>query len=116
MSAHELERNQSEDMASIFAKIDSSPQQRPKAVDSEVMQVLWEEQRKRISSGFKKGFQWHPKIIRVCLQLYSRSRGNYEQLRNTGMLVLPSGRTLQRYANAVRMERGICWEHLERCR
>ena len=41
--------------------------------------------------------RWHPEIIRRCLYLHHCSSGCYNTLRNTGVLSLPSERTLRDY-------------------
>ena len=41
--------------------------------------------------------RWHPAIIRWCLYLHHRSSGCYSTLRISGILRLPSERTLQDY-------------------
>ena len=45
----------------------------------------------------KQGIRWHPAIIRWCLYLHHRSSGAYSTLRNSGVLKLPSERTLRDY-------------------
>ena len=41
--------------------------------------------------------RYHPDIIRWALELYSRSPSAYQQLRTSGVLTLPSSKTLQNY-------------------
>ena len=41
---------------------------------------------------------WHPSVLKWCLRLYSRSH-SYSDLRDSGFLKLPSGRTLSDYKN-----------------
>ena len=41
-----------------------------------------------------KRMRWHPMVIKFCLSNYTSER-NYEQLRNSGFLKLPSGRLLR---------------------
>ena len=43
--------------------------------------------------------RWHPMVIKWCLRIYLKSHGLYEDLRNSGGLKLPSGRTLSAYNN-----------------
>ena len=46
-------------------------------------------------------------IIRYCLSLAAKSPSCYEELRNSGVLFLPSQRTLQDYRNFIRPKRGF---------
>lgn len=41
--------------------------------------------------------RWHPLIIKWCLYLHHRSSGAYKTLRESGILSLPSSRTLRDY-------------------
>jgi hypothetical protein len=43
--------------------------------------------------------RWHPLVIKWCLRLYSKSHSMYSDLRDSGFLKLPSGRTLSDYKN-----------------
>ena len=38
--------------------------------------------------------RWHPSVLKWCLRLYSRSHSSHSDLRDSGFLKLPSGRTL----------------------
>ena len=55
--------------------------------------------------------RYHPMIIKYCLALQAKSPAAYEQLRlqkdGTGVLVLPSKRTLRDYRNYIRPQRGF---------
>ena len=62
--------------------------------------VFWQQQLKASSVNDKRGMRWHPAIIRWCLYLHHKSSGSYSTLRNTGVLTLPSERTLRDYKHA----------------
>ena len=55
--------------------------------------------------------RYHPMIIKYYLALQAKSPAAYEQLRlqkyGTGVLVLPSKRTLRDYRNYIRPQRGF---------
>ena len=53
------------------------------------MKLFWEQQQKLFTSS-QKGVRYHPMIIRFCLSLAAKSPSCYEELRNSGVLVLPS--------------------------
>lgn len=43
--------------------------------------------------------RWHPLVLKWCLRIYSKSHSIYTDLRESGFLKLPSGRTLSDYKN-----------------
>ena len=43
--------------------------------------------------------RWHPILIKWCLLLFRKSSSAYETIRKTGILKLPSGRTLRDYSH-----------------
>lgn len=56
--------------------------------------------------------RWAPEIISLCLTLYSRSRQAYTDLKESNMLLLPSGRLLKYYKNSVHQTTGFVRENL----
>ena len=70
------------------------------------MKLFWQEQRKLFTSS-TTGVRYHPMIIRFCLSLAAKSPSCYEELRNSGVLVLPSQRRLKDYRNAIKPKRGF---------
>ena len=68
------------------------------------MKLFWELQQKLFSSS-QKGVRYHPMIIRFCLSLAAKSPSCYEELRNSGVLVLPSQRRLKDYRNTIKPKR-----------
>ena len=70
------------------------------------MKLFWEEQRKLFNRS-SSGLHYHPMIIRFCLSLAAKSPSCYEELRNSGVLVLPSQRRLKDYRNAIKPKRGF---------
>ena len=69
------------------------------------MSLFWQEQKKLFSKS-STGVRFHPMIIRFCLPLAAKSPC-YEELRNSGVLVLPSQRRLKDYRNAIKPGRGF---------
>ena len=53
------------------------------------------------------GRRWPREIISTCISLWLRSPGNYDELRDSNMIVLPTGRLLRRYKNCVHQVPGI---------
>ena len=59
--------------------------------------IFWKQQRQAFSKKCAKSVRWHPLIVKWCLYLHHKSSGAYETLRNSGLIRLPSGRTLRDY-------------------
>ena len=77
------------------------------------MQVFWEQQRKLLASP-KFGRRYHPHVIRFCLSLHAKSPAAYKELRDSGVLVLPSQRTLRDYRNLFKPKPGFNPENIQR--
>ena len=43
--------------------------------------------------------RWHPLVLKWCLRIYFKSHSIYGDLRSSGFLKLPSGKTLSDYKN-----------------
>ena len=63
------------------------------------VKLLWSEQKKYNVQG---SVSYHPMIICFALSLATKSSTAYDELRRSGILILPSRRTLQDYTNAVK--------------
>ena len=63
--------------------------------------VFWNQHSESASCKNVRGVRWHPAMIRWCLYLRHLSGKAYETLRNTGVLQLPSQRTLRDYTHYV---------------
>ncbi|CAG2223976.1 unnamed protein product [Mytilus edulis] len=50
---------------------------------------------------------WDKSVIKTCLSLWSRSVKCYEQLRDSNIFKLPSGRQLRRYKSSVEQKPGV---------
>jgi hypothetical protein len=61
--------------------------------------LFWEEQLKCAKLSNARNMKWHPMIIKWCLYMKNLSSGTYEALRSTGVLTLPSQRTLRDYTH-----------------
>ena len=78
------------------------------------MKLFWEEQMKYVKSTPSQ-VRYHPSVIKFCLGLYAKSPAAYDQLRlnekdGTGILILPSKRTLRDYKNYIKPTRGFNFE------
>ena len=82
------------------------------------MKSFWKELQKRISSSSPASIRYHPIIITFCLNLAAKSSSAYKDLRydntkGTGVIALPSLRTLCYYKNCVRSKRGFNLEVID---
>ncbi|XP_052126598.1 uncharacterized protein LOC127750083 [Frankliniella occidentalis] len=74
---------------------------------SPAQSVFLQQQVKASQVKSASGMRWHPTMIRLALSLNITSPAAYEMLRNTGMVKLPSSRTLFDYSHARPAEEGI---------
>ena len=59
--------------------------------------IFWMQQMKALTAKSKTQIRWHPVIIRWALYLHYKSSGAYETLRKSGVISLPTTRTLRDY-------------------
>ena len=59
--------------------------------------IFWSQQLKATAATGALGRRWHPLIIKWCLYLHHISSKAYEPIRNSGIITLPSSRTLRDY-------------------
>ena len=71
--------------------------------------IFWKHQLDSVArSGKKKnGVRWHPLMIKFCIYLRHVSSKSYEVLRQSGVIHLPSQRTLKDYTNCVKASPGF---------
>ena len=69
--------------------------------------LFWEQQLQAIHAKDSRQVHWHPALIKWCLHLKFKSSSAYHALRNTGVLTLPSERTLRDYTHWVEGEAGF---------
>ena len=72
--------------------------------------LFWDQQKKAFESTDPRQVRWHPLIIKWCLYLRHRSSGAYETLRTSGILKLPSQRTLRDYTHYIKARSGFSTE------
>ena len=61
--------------------------------------IFWEQQHQANTTQKAQGRRWHPLMIKWCLYLRHVSSRGYEVLRNSGVISLPSQRTLRDYTH-----------------
>ena len=79
------------------------------------MKLFWEEQEKYVKASHPASVRYHPMVIKCCLCLAAKSSSSYSDIRycsksGTGILVLPSLRTLRDYRNYMHPKRGFNYE------
>ena len=89
----ELDACTSNDMLSIM----EANKEKAEGNNNQFCRLFWEQQLKAQSVKGKQGMRWHPAIIRWCLYLHHRSSGAYSTLQNSGVVAMPSERTLRDY-------------------
>jgi hypothetical protein len=87
----------SKDLTSILKDSDITPAQH----------IFLQEQVKASPQKNMVGMRWHPTMIRLALALHLTSPAAYELMRETGMVRLPSSRTLFDYSHACVVKDGI---------
>ncbi|XP_022803322.1 uncharacterized protein LOC111340701 [Stylophora pistillata] len=95
-SSVEIDHELSKDMTDILGQAEITP----------FMSLFWQQQ-KKLHNSTSTGVRYHPMIIRYCLSLAAKSPSCYEEIRKSGILVLPSQRTLRDYRNFIRPKRGF---------
>ncbi|XP_031555283.1 uncharacterized protein LOC116292160 [Actinia tenebrosa] len=70
----------------------------------EDMKTLWHQQIEITQTASKNGYRWHPKIIKLCLELYCKNPHVLEPLRN--VMHLPSNRSIRYYKNKCEQQSG----------
>ena len=88
-----LDASTSNDVLSIM----EANKEKAEGNDNQFCKLFWEQQLKARSLKGKQGMRWHPAIIRWCLYLHHRSSGAYTTLQNSGVISIPSERTLRDY-------------------
>ncbi len=54
-----------------------------------------------------KQCRYSPHILNICLAVYSRSKAGYEELKDSGLLPLPSASTLKRLTQPFKIKEGF---------
>ena len=83
----------SDDLKTIM--IEEEDEVLAKCPEGSFQRLLWEQQKKASATPDKRGFRWHPLMIKGCLYLRYLSGKAYETIRESGCVRLPSQRTLR---------------------
>ena len=69
--------------------------------------LFWEEQKKARQLKSSKQMRWHPMLIKWCLKMKLMSSAAYSAFRSSGLLMLPSERTLRDYTHWMKAKPGF---------
>ncbi|KAL9980208.1 hypothetical protein ACROYT_G008763 [Oculina patagonica] len=101
----EMEKDDHTDLCKMFEDVgDHVP---------ESMTSLWEQQQNLLKCKSKNAYRWHPKIMRLCLDLYCKNPYVLDPLRQ--FIILPSNKTIRMYKNKVKETPGWNEEVLMWC-
>ena len=93
-----LNGNLSEDLVNII-KVHTDTVKSENASHS-FRHIFWDQQLQAASRD-PRGMRWHLLMIRRCIYLPHKSSGAYDLLRRSGIVSLPSTRTLQDYTHYI---------------
>ena len=94
-----------EDLESIMTEMNEDVQK--SHADSSFKTIFWQQQLEANKVKNKGQVRWHPAMIRWCLNLKLISSGAYGAMRSSGVLVLPSERTLRDYTHWIKSDSGF---------
>ena len=76
--------------------------------DGSFRQLFWDQQIQALKLQDKKcQIRWHPALIKWCLHIKYKSSSAYHAIRSTGVLTLPSERTLSDFTHVVKERVGF---------
>ena len=88
------------DFTNIMSEMTSKVHQ--ECPEGSFKRVFWDQQLQACKVSNKKQLRWHPAMIKWCLHLKFISSGCYHALRTSGLITLPSERTLRDYTHWIR--------------
>ena len=72
-----------------------------------VERIFWNQQLEARKVTDRRQLRWHPALIKWCLSLKLVSSSAYHALRSSGILILPSERTLRDYTHWMKSDAGF---------
>ena len=108
-----LTEKDSDDISSILS--DVSPLVK-KFSEGSIQRIFWEQQVKYNSLVGRRQMRWHPLLIRFALNLKYSSTAAYRAVRDSGLISLPSERTLRDYTHWAPIKDGPQVEVLQHIR
>ena len=100
-----LQDDLQDDFSALFEEQTSSVMSKHKP--GSFQRLFWEQQAEALKKPDKRQIRWHPMIIKWCLSLKLLSSACYSSMRSSGVVVLPSERTLRDYTHFVKAQSGF---------
>ena len=107
-----LQGNDSADISHIVTEL--SPIVEDTYALNSPQRIFWDQQKRYNSLKNKQQMRWHPLVIRFALNLKYLSGTAYRAVRQSGMINLPSERTLSDYTHWTTPHTGVQLEFIER--
>lgn len=98
----EVSATTDEELRIILNSAQSHPNTTP------LQRLFMEQQLKACSMKDRRSMKWHPMMIRLALRIRMISSSAYNELCESGFLVMPSQRTLYDYSHAFEVTEGLC--------
>ena len=101
----QLEEGMHRDLQTIMTDMTSNV--RDEHSEDSFKRLFWEQQLNAMQTKDHRQIRWHPALVKWCLHLKFKSTGAYHALRSTGVLTLPSERTLFDYSHWIKGDVGF---------
>ena len=106
-----LHPEESADVSNLISEL--TPIVRQQFTPDSPQYIFWEQQCQYNALKEKRQMKWHPLLIRFALNLKYLSSNAYRAIRESGMIALPSERTLYNYTHWVVPHTGVQCEFVE---
>ena len=106
-----LEASDASDVASLVSEV--SPLVKANFAPNSPQKIFWDQQLLYNTVKDKRQMRWHPLIVRFALNLKYLSTSAYRAMRKSGIIHLPSERTLSDYTHWTAPHSGVSLEFIE---
>lgn len=107
----QLDRDDCNDALSLISEVD--PIVKSTFPSNSPQKIFWDQQVLYNNAKDKRQMRWHPLVIRFALNLKYLSTSAYKALRQSGIIHLPSERTLSDYTHWSTPNTGVSLEFVE---
>ena len=106
-----LEENDAADISTVFSEVSSTVDK--SFPPNSPQRIFWDQQQAYNSLKYKRQMRWHPLVIRFALNLKYMSTSAYRAVCQSGIINLPSERTLSDYTHWTSAHSGVQLEFIE---